>query len=123
MRARRWECPCFRWARRWKWMRWSRSVAASRKAPHWLTQWEYAHRGLHGPKGGKHVPENSLAAARLAIEAGMGIECDIQRSRDDWPMVFHDWDLKQLTGEDGATESLLKEIGRASCRERVCQYV
>src|SRR3546814_1176760 len=39
----------------------------------------------------------------------MGIECDIQRSRDDWPMVFHDWDLKQLTGEDGATESLLKD--------------
>lgn len=90
-------------------MRWSRSVAASRKAPTWLTQWEYAHRGLHGPKGGMHVPENSLLGARLAIEAGMGIECDIQRSADDHPMVFHDWDLKRLTGEDGATESLLKD--------------
>src|SRR3546814_757702 len=89
-------------------MRWLRAVAARRKAPGWLTQWEYAHRGLHGPKGGKHVPENSLLGARLAIEAGMGIECDIQRSADDHPMVFHDWDLKRLTGEEGATESLLK---------------
>lgn len=86
-------------------MRWSRSVAARRKALGWLTQWEYAHRGLHG--GG--VPENSLQGARLAIERGMGIECDIQRSRDDWPMVFHDWDLKRLTGVAEETEQLVKD--------------
>lgn len=72
-----------------------------RAAPGWLTEWEYAHRGLHGPS----VPENSLLGARLAIEAGMGIECDIQRSADDHPMVFHDWELERLTGEEGATES------------------
>src|SRR3546814_2582656 len=84
-------------------MRWLRSVAARRKAPGWLTQWEYAHRGLHGPKGGKHVPENSLLGARLVIEAGMGIECDIQRSADDHPMVFHEWDLKRLTGDRKST--------------------
>lgn len=68
-----------------------------RTAPEWLTQWEYAHRGLHG----NGVPENSLQAARLAVEAGMGIECDIQRSLDDWPMVFHDWELDRLTGFAG----------------------
>lgn len=72
-----------------------------RSAPDWLTQWEYAHRGLHGG----NVPENSLQGARLAIEAGMGIECDIQLSREDCPMVFHDWDLKRLTGEVGETGS------------------
>ncbi|WP_379923190.1 glycerophosphodiester phosphodiesterase family protein [Erythrobacter sp. R86502] len=70
-----------------------------RRAPDWLTQWEYAHRGLHSAG----VPENSLAAAEAAIAAGMGVECDIQRSRDDHPMVFHDWDLARLTGAAGAT--------------------
>jgi glycerophosphoryl diester phosphodiesterase len=68
-------------------------------APDWLTRWEYAHRGLHG----EGVPENSLAAARGAIAVGMGIECDIQRSSDDQAMVFHDWDLARLTGQQGET--------------------
>jgi glycerophosphoryl diester phosphodiesterase len=72
----------------------------ARPAPDWLTAWEYAHRGLHGAG----VPENSLAAAKGAIARGMGIECDIQRSRDDHPMVFHDWDLARLTDEAGDTE-------------------
>jgi glycerophosphoryl diester phosphodiesterase len=68
-----------------------------RRAPEWLTAWEYAHRGLHGAG----VPENSLAAAEGAIAAGMGIECDIQMSADGVPMVFHDWDLARLTGTTG----------------------
>lgn len=72
------------------------------RAPNWLTQWEYAHRGLHR----EGVPENSLAAAEGAIARGMGIECDIQRSQDDHPMVFHDWELARLTGREGATEAL-----------------
>jgi len=67
----------------------------------WIGQWTFAHRGLHGPG----VPENSLAAARGAIARGFGIECDIQRSLDDYPMVFHDWDLKRLLGVDGQTET------------------
>lgn len=70
---------------------------SDRAAPGWLTRWEYAHRGLHG--GG--VPENSLAAAEGAIARGLGIECDIQRSADDHPVVFHDWELGRLTGEAG----------------------
>ena len=70
-----------------------------RRAPDWLTQWEYAHRGLHGPE----APENSMAAAEAAIAAGMGIECDIQRSADNYPIVFHDWQLERLTGIAGAT--------------------
>lgn len=70
-----------------------------RSAPGWLTQWEFAHRGLHGPG----VPENSLAAAEGAIARGMGIECDIQMSADAVPMVFHDWELARLTGGEGLT--------------------
>jgi glycerophosphoryl diester phosphodiesterase len=69
----------------------------ARRAPDWLTGWEYAHRGLHG----LGVPENSLAAAEGAMARGMGIECDIQMSADGVPMVFHDWDLARLTGAEG----------------------
>lgn len=54
-----------------------------------------AHRGRHGPG----VPENSLAAARAAIAAGYGIELDIQPAHDGTPMVFHDYDLRRLTGD------------------------
>lgn len=70
---------------------------AERHAPDWLTRWEYAHRGLHSAG----VPENSRAAAEAAIAAGLGIECDIQMSRDSVPLVFHDWELDRLTGQRG----------------------
>lgn len=43
-----------------------------------------AHRGLHGPG----IPENSLAAAQAAIDAGYGIELDIQPARDGTPRCF-----------------------------------
>ena len=54
------------------------------------------HRGLHGPD----APENSLAAARAAIDAGYGIEMDIQPASDGVAMVFHDYDLRRLAGEE-----------------------
>ena len=63
----------------------------------WLGRWTYAHRGLHSPGS----PENSLAAFALAAEGGLGIECDIQRSRDGEAMLLHDWELERLTGVQG----------------------
>lgn len=60
-----------------------------------------AHRGLHGPG----VPENSLAAARAAIDAGYGIELDIQPAGIE-AVVFHDYDLRRLTGTDGDVAAL-----------------
>ena len=60
----------------------------------------FAHRGLHG---GDRA-ENSRSAFAAAIEAGLGIECDIRKSRDGRAIVFHDSDLGRLTGEDGLTE-------------------
>lgn len=68
----------------------------------WLADWTYAHRGLHG----RGRVENSPSAFRAALDAGLGIECDIQRSADDWPMVFHDWDFARLIGRPDRTESL-----------------
>lgn len=59
-----------------------------------------AHRALHDVTDGR--PENSLAAIRAAIEAGYGIEIDLQLSSDGRAMVFHDYDLRRLTDESGA---------------------
>ncbi len=58
-----------------------------------------AHRGLHDLTAGR--PENSLAAARAAIGAGYGIELDIRASGDHRAMVFHDHDMRRLTGRPG----------------------
>lgn len=58
-----------------------------------------AHRALHDENAGR--PENSHAAIRAAIRAGYAIEIDIQPSRDGIPMVFHDYDMKRLTGIAG----------------------
>ena len=75
----------------------------------WIRGKVFAHRGLHGD--GR--VENSLSAFQAAIDAGLGIECDIQRSRDDWLMVFHDWDLKRLFGREEQTEELTADELRA----------
>lgn len=58
----------------------------------------YAHRGLHDDN--RQVTENSLEAFRLAVEAGYGIELDVQPTRDNRLVVFHDETLKRLCGAD-----------------------
>ncbi len=63
-----------------------------------------AHRAYHDRAAGR--PENSRAAVRAAIAAGYGIECDIQPSADGVPMVFHDYDLRRLTGQPGRIRGL-----------------
>ncbi|MBR2696308.1 MAG: glycerophosphodiester phosphodiesterase [Parasporobacterium sp.] len=59
----------------------------------------FAHRGLHDLSKG--IPENSLAAFRAAAEAGYGAELDVQLSKDDKVVVFHDDDLKRVCGING----------------------
>lgn len=63
-----------------------------------------AHRALHDRAAGR--PENSRAAVRAAIAAGYAIEIDIQPSADGVPMVFHDYDLRRLTGQPGRIRGL-----------------
>jgi glycerophosphoryl diester phosphodiesterase len=58
-----------------------------------------AHRGLHNLA--KAVPENSRTAFSEAIDAGYGIELDLQLSRDGVPMVFHDYALTRMTDQSG----------------------
>lgn len=50
-------------------------------------------------------PECSLVAIRLAAEAGYAmVELDVQRSRDDVPIVFHDDTLEEACGLDGSVD-------------------
>ena len=61
--------------------------------------YHYAHRGYHD--GNVSVPENSLSSFVAAIDAGYGIELDVQLSSDKVPMVFHDADLARICGVEG----------------------
>lgn len=75
----------------------------------WLTSVAYAHRGLHGPG----AVENSPTAFERAIEAGLGIECDVQLSADGRAVVFHDFELDRLTAERGQVAGrTAEELGR-----------
>ncbi len=58
-----------------------------------------AHRALHDLPAGR--PENSCAAISAAINAGYGLEIDVQLSSDGVAMVFHDDDLDRLTDAKG----------------------
>ena len=71
----------------------------------------FAHRGLYGG----NIPENSLAAFRNAIEAGLDIELDVRLSRDGVPVVFHDRTLKRMCGDSRAVSELtLAELKQLS---------
>lgn len=59
----------------------------------------FAHRGLH--RNGTAYPENSLPAIKRAVEAGYGIEFDIQVTKDGIPVVFHDFTLKRMCRRKG----------------------
>jgi hypothetical protein len=66
--------------------------------------WSYAHRGLHG----EGVPENSMAAFKLALENGYGIEFDVHLMADGELAVIHDASLLRTAGEDVKIEDLTK---------------
>lgn len=75
--------------------------------PLWLTAAPIAHRGLHHRASG--VIENTLSAARAALENGFAIECDVQLSRDGEVFVFHDDELERLTNKSGDFKSYAAE--------------
>ena len=58
-----------------------------------------AHRGLHDRDAG--VIENSRSAVAAAVDAGYGVEIDLQMSADGEAMVFHDYHLDRLTEATG----------------------
>lgn len=62
----------------------------------WLTDYQYAHRGLHNDR----YPENSLPAFENAAKHGFAIELDVHITADGEIVVFHDYNLKRMTGAD-----------------------
>ncbi|MCH5275017.1 MAG: glycerophosphodiester phosphodiesterase [Lachnospiraceae bacterium] len=67
----------------------------------------YAHRGLHD--NFSPAPENSMAAFKKAVDAGFGIELDVQLSKDKVPVVFHDSTLDRICGVEGRVEDFTYE--------------
>lgn len=68
----------------------------------------FAHRGLHN---NIDVPENSYLAFYLAVKNNYGIELDIHLTKDNIPVVFHDYSLLRMCGSNLKIENLtLKEL-------------
>lgn len=65
----------------------------------------FAHRGFSAI-----APENTLAAFRAAAEHGIpGVELDVHLSRDGDLLVFHDDNLRRITGLDAPIEGCTTE--------------
>jgi len=72
-----------------------------------LRSFRYAHRGLHNAAAG--IPENSMAAFRLAVEHGYGAELDVHLTRDGRLAVIHDNSLLRTAGVDLKASQLTVE--------------
>lgn len=70
----------------------------------WICKSPIAHRGLHT----KLIPENSLEAFENAKRHNFPIELDVHLLKDNTIVVFHDSNLKRLTGKDGLITDLSK---------------
>ena len=57
----------------------------------------YAHRGLFD---NKKIVENTISAFKKALKSSFDIELDIRLTKDNKIIVFHDDNLKRLTGVD-----------------------
>lgn len=74
---------------------------------HEFKGWQYAHRGFHDNTS--DAPENSLKAMQLAVENGYGIELDVQLTKDEKVVVFHDNNVKRVCGVDAMVNSMTYE--------------
>lgn len=63
----------------------------------------FAHRGLFN---NIDVPENSMLSFEKAMENNFAIELDIQLTKDDQIVVFHDVNLRRMCGIDVSLEVL-----------------
>lgn len=67
----------------------------------------FAHRGLTYSKNKQVCDENTVEAFELALTAGADyLESDIQVTKDQVPVLFHDRDLKRLLG----AKSLISDL-------------
>ncbi len=96
-------------------------MTAAKKNIHasWTKDYIFAHRGLHND----FLPENSIGAITAAIERNYAVEIDVHLSKDKVLMVFHDHNLKRMTGKDRIIEkctySQLRELKLGSSEETI----
>lgn len=83
-----------------------------------------AHRGLYAKD--QSVPENSLPAFRRAIEYGYGIELDVQLTRDERLIVFHDDKAYRMCGNEKRIDEIafeeLSALRLANTNEKVPEF-
>lgn len=85
----------------------------------WLTDIFVAHRGLFN---NVDIPENSIPAFEKARENNFGIEMDVQMSSDGVLVVFHDDDLKRMTGAEGLVcEKTFEDLRALRLLDTDCQ--
>ncbi len=78
-----------------------------------------AHRGNHNSK----IPENSLLAFKTSLKENRPIELDVQLTKDNVLVVFHDYNLLRMTNQNlflqDLTYSELKEINLLNTNEKI----
>lgn len=81
----------------------------------------YAHRGLFDNE--TDAPENSMKAFQKAVDAGFGIEMDVQLTKDKKAVVFHDGKLERMCGKDGKVSDYtfdeLQKFSLAKSEEKI----
>ena len=78
----------------------------------------YAHRGLFDNES--DAPENSMKAFKKAVDAGFGIEMDIQLTKDNEVVVFHDGKLERMCGVMGkVNEYTFEELSLSRLVEQI----
>jgi glycerophosphoryl diester phosphodiesterase len=74
----------------------------------------YCHRGYHDDV----LPENSLGAFRKAAENELGVELDVQPTKDGKIVVFHDKNAKRVCGVDkDIAEMTFEEVSALRLKE------
>lgn len=79
-----------------------------------------AHRGIYN---NKNIPENSILAFKEAIKNDYPIELDVQLTKDDILVVFHDKNLKRMTNcsknVNEVTYSELKKLKLLNTNQKI----
>lgn len=80
----------------------------------------FAHRGVHN---NIDIPENSIKAFKKALDNNFNIELDVQLTKDNVLVVFHDENLKRMTGIDKNIKDLnyqdIKNIKLLNTKETI----
>lgn len=79
----------------------------------------YCHRGFWD----ENLPENSLPAFKKCAEKEIGVELDVQPTKDGKIVVFHDINLKRVCGVDKAVSELTFEELSELCLKDTDEHI